>query len=46
MLVIACNTATALALDKITQAPSVPVVGVVEPGAERAARPAKSAVWW
>jgi glutamate racemase len=37
MLVIACNTATALALDKITQAASVPVIGVVEPGAERAA---------
>ncbi len=37
MLVIACNTATALALDRITQASSVPVVGVVEPGAARAA---------
>ena len=37
MLVIACNTATALALDKITEASSVPVVGVVDPGAARAA---------
>jgi len=37
MLVIACNTATALALDRITAAASVPVVGVVEPGAEAAA---------
>lgn len=36
MLVIACNTATALALDQITQGSSVPVVGVVEPGAARA----------
>jgi glutamate racemase len=36
-LVIACNTATALALDKITEAASVPVVGVIEPGTERAA---------
>jgi len=36
MLVIACNTATALALDKISQAATVPVVGVIEPGAERA----------
>src|ERR1700687_1800175 len=36
MLVIACNTATALALDQITRAAGVPVVGVVEPGAERA----------
>ena len=37
MLVIACNTATALALDRIKQASSVPVVGVVEPGTARAA---------
>lgn len=37
MLVIACNTATALALDQITAAVRVPVVGVVEPGAEAAA---------
>src|SRR6201988_2160736 len=37
MLVIACNTATALALDQITQAVKLPVVGVVEPGAEAAA---------
>ncbi|MGA9811341.1 MAG: glutamate racemase [Terriglobales bacterium] len=37
MLVIACNTATALALDQITQAAGVPVVGVIEPGAARAA---------
>ena len=37
MLVIACNTATALALDRITAAAHVPVVGVVEPGAQAAA---------
>lgn len=37
MLVVACNTATALALDKITRSVSIPVVGVVEPGAQRAA---------
>jgi glutamate racemase len=37
MLVIACNTATALAFDRITAAAHVPVVGVVEPGAEAAA---------
>lgn len=36
MLVIACNTATALALDRITAAAHVPVIGVVEPGAEAA----------
>jgi glutamate racemase len=37
MLVIACNTATALAFDDIRAAVRVPVVGVIEPGAERAA---------
>jgi glutamate racemase len=37
MLVIACNTATALALDAITSAARVPVVGVVDPGAQAAA---------
>jgi glutamate racemase len=37
LLVIACNTATALALPQIEQAARVPVIGVVEPGAERAA---------
>ncbi|PYV84574.1 MAG: glutamate racemase [Acidobacteria bacterium] len=36
MLVIACNTATALALHHIKQASSVPVIGVIEPGAQRA----------
>lgn len=37
LLVIACNTATALALDEIKAAVKIPVTGVVEPGAERAA---------
>jgi glutamate racemase len=37
VLVIACNTATALALEQIKAAARVPVVGVVEPGAEAAA---------
>src|SRR5947209_12997460 len=37
MLVIACNTATALALDRITAAAHVPVVGVIESGAAAAA---------
>ena len=37
LLVIACNTATALALDRIIAAARVPVVGVVEPGAAAAA---------
>lgn len=37
LLVIACNTATALALEEIRAAVKVHVVGVVEPGAQRAA---------
>jgi len=35
-LVIACNTASALALDAIQDAVPVPVLGVIEPGAESA----------
>jgi glutamate racemase len=42
MLVIACNTATALALDRITSASHVPVVGVIEPGAEAASSATKN----
>jgi glutamate racemase len=36
-LVIACNTATALALDEIRAAVRVPVIGVIEPGVRAAA---------
>ncbi len=42
LLVIACNTATALAFDAIKAAAAVPVVGVVEPGAARAAEVSKN----
>jgi glutamate racemase len=42
MLVIACNTATALALDQIRAAAHVPVVGVIEPGAGAAAAATKN----
>ena len=42
LLVIACNTATALALPQIRQAASLKVVGVIEPGAQRAAEATKS----
>ena len=35
-LVIACNTATALALDDIKDALPIPVIGVIEPGAQAA----------
>lgn len=42
LLVIACNTATALARDTIRKAVSVPVVGVIEPGAEQASLSSKA----
>lgn len=38
LLVVACNTASALALPAIRQAVKVDVVGVIEPGARAAAR--------
>lgn len=36
MLVVACNTATAMALDALEEALEIPVVGVIEPGARAA----------
>ena len=36
MIVIACNTASALALEEVREASSVPVIGVVIPGAKAA----------
>lgn len=42
LLVIACNSATALALPQIKQASRVPVIGVVEPGAAMAAEVSQS----
>ena len=42
LLVIACNTATALAFPLIRDAARVPVVGVVEPGATMAAEVSQS----
>ena len=42
MLVIACNTATALALPQIEDTASVRVLGVVEPGAQRAQAASRS----
>ena len=41
MLVVACNTATALSLDAITKGLRIPVVGVIEPGAQAAAQASK-----
>ena len=37
LLVVACNTAAALALDDLRAALPIPVIGVIEPGAEAAA---------
>jgi len=42
LLVVACNSATALALPQIKQAVRVPVIGVVEPGAAMAAEVSQS----
>jgi len=38
LLVIACNTATALALDELRAALPIPVIGVIDPGTRAAAR--------
>src|SRR5437868_5994463 len=44
MLVVACNTASALALPKIRQAVGIDVVGVIGPGARKAAKLAKNKI--
>lgn len=36
LLVVACNTATAFALDLLRESFSIPIIGVIEPGAKRA----------
>jgi len=41
MLVVACNTSSAVALDAIAAATMIPVVGVIEPGARAAAKASK-----
>ena len=38
MLVVACNTASALALNELRKQCQVPVLGVIEPGAQKAAQ--------
>jgi len=42
LLVVACNTASAVALPALRAALSIPVLGVVEPGARAAARVSRS----
>lgn len=41
-LVVACNTASAVALPKLKERLSVPVIGMIEPAAEKAAKITKS----
>lgn len=42
LLVVACNTASAVALDSLKGLFSIPIVGVIEPGARRAVEVTKS----
>lgn len=42
LLVVACNTASAVALPSLREALAIPVLGVVEPGARAAARASRS----
>lgn len=42
MLIVACNTASAHALEHLQQKFSLPVIGVIEPGADSAVRATKS----
>jgi len=42
LLVVACNTASAVALPALRQGLAIPVLGVVEPGARAAARASRS----
>ncbi len=44
MLVVACNTASAVALHALRRNLSVPVVGVIEPGAKRAVEVTRSGI--
>ena len=44
LLVVACNTASAVALPALEEALEVPVVGVIRPGAGKAARTTRSGV--
>ncbi|MDD9265759.1 glutamate racemase [Paenibacillus sp. GCM10023248] len=44
MIVIACNTATAVAIEDIRERVSVPVIGVISPGARAAIKQTRSGV--
>ncbi|MEG2643808.1 MAG: glutamate racemase, partial [Enterococcus sp.] len=42
MLVIACNTATAVALEEIKETVDIPVIGVIQPGSRAALKASKN----
>ena len=42
LVIIACNTSSALAIDQLKEIFSVPIIGVLEPGAEQAVRNSKT----
>lgn len=42
MVVVACNTSTAIALDRLHQQLTIPVIGVIEPGVRRAVKSTKN----
>src|SRR5260370_40812944 len=42
MLVVACNTSSAVALDAIASDTMVPVIGVIEPGARAAVKASRN----
>lgn len=42
LLVVACNTASALAIEKLRSLFKIPIIGVIEPGVERAAAVSKN----
>lgn len=42
MLVVACNTASAFAIDRLRQIFKIPIIGVIEPGAEKAVSTTKT----
>lgn len=44
MIIIACNTASAVALEQVRTAVSVPVIGVIEPGARAAVSTTRSGI--
>jgi glutamate racemase len=42
IVVVACNTSTAIALDRLHEQLTIPVIGVIEPGVRRAVRSTKN----